>query len=78
MSDENGQKIGPMLKFERMRSGLSQAEISQKAGLTQSTVSRLETGGSDFKIQTLARYVDALGKKLNLIAKDAVGNMRYE
>lgn len=71
MSDENGQKIGPLLQLERVRSGLSQAEISRKAGLTQSTVSRLETGGSDFKIGTLERYADALGKKLNLIAKDA-------
>ena len=70
MNDANEQKIGPMLKFERMRSGLSQAKISQNSGLTQSTVSRLENGDSDFRLDTLERYVGALGKKLNLISKD--------
>jgi micrococcal nuclease len=71
MSEESRQIIGPLLKMERQKSGLSQAEVAQKAGLTQATVSRLENGDSDFRIATLEGYVDALGKKLNLIAKDA-------
>ena len=71
MNDENGQDIGPLLRFERVRSGVSQAKISRDSGLTQSTVSRLESGDSNFRIATLERYVSALGKKLNLISKDA-------
>ncbi len=71
MSDELGHRIGPLLKFERVRSGLSQAKVSRDSGLTQSTMSRLENGDSNFRIATLESYVSALGQKLNLISKDA-------
>ncbi len=71
MSAENRQKIGHLLKMERRKAGISQDDIALKAGLTQSTISRLESGESDFRIGTLESYVDALGKKLNLISKDA-------
>ena len=71
MKDENVQKIGPFLKRERVMAGVSQDEVAVKTGLAQSTLSRLESGDSDFRIATLERYVSALGKKLNLISKDA-------
>jgi len=71
MSDGNAHKIGPLLKLERRKSGMSQRETALKSGLTQSTVSLLESGDSNFRISTLEHYVDAIGKKLNLIAKDA-------
>lgn len=71
MSEENGQKIGELLKFERRKSGMSQGEICARSGLAQPTVSQLETGDSNFKIGTLEQYIDALGMKLNLISKDA-------
>ncbi len=68
---ENRHKIGPLLTLERRKSGMSQRETALKSGLTQSTISLLETGDSNFRISTLENYVDAVGKKLNLIAKDA-------
>ena len=71
MNEESRQKIGPLLKMERRKSGLSQHDISLKSGMTQATVSRMESGDLDFRISTLENYVDALGKKLNLISKDA-------
>ena len=71
MSEKKAQRIGPLLKLERKKSGISQREIAQKSGLTQSTVSHLESEGSNCRISTFESYVDALGKKLNLISKDA-------
>jgi micrococcal nuclease len=71
MSDQNRDKIGPLLKMERRKAGFSQAKISQKTGITQATISNLERGDLNFRIDTLESYVDALGKKLNLISKDA-------
>ena len=65
------QNIGQLLKKEREKAGLSQSGVSLKSGLTQSTVSRLENGDSNFRIGTLESYMEALGKKLNLISKDA-------
>ncbi len=71
MGGQTTQKIGPLLKLERRKAGVSQGEIALRAGLTQTTVSHLESGDSNFKIDTMESYVDALGLKLNLIAKDA-------
>ncbi len=69
--NENSRGIGLLLKFERRKAGWSQSEIAKKSGLTQSTISLLENGDSNFRIRTFEQYVSALGKKLNLISKDA-------
>ncbi len=71
MSEKTGHKIGPLLQFERRKSGMNQHDVCAKSGLSQSTVSNLETGDSNFRIDTLERYLDALGKRLNLVSKDA-------
>ncbi|GEM_PF-251984 len=71
MMGKNTHEIGPLLKLERRKSGLSQRKVALKSGLTQTTVCHLESGGLDFRISTLQQYVDAIGKKLNLISKDA-------
>ena len=71
MSEGKAQNIGPFLKKEREKAGISQGDIAAKSGLTQATVSRLENGDSNFHIGTLETYLAALGKKLNLISKDA-------
>ncbi len=71
MSEQTTHKIGSLLKMERGKIGMSQGAVAIGAGLTQTTVSRLESGDSNFTINTLGRYVDTLGLKLNLIAKDA-------
>ena len=65
------EKTGPLLKFERKKAGMSQGAVAKKAGLTQTTISHMESGESNFTVETLERYVDALGLKLNLITKDA-------
>jgi len=59
MSVDKRQKIGSLLKLERRKTGLSQDKIARKSGLTQTTVSHLESGDSDFRIKTLESYVDA-------------------
>jgi len=71
MSGEDRQKIGSLLKMERLKTGLSQGDVALKSGITQATISRLEGGDLNFRIGTLESYVNAQGKKLNLISKDA-------
>lgn len=71
MSEQVMQKIGVLLKLERSKAGLSQGEVAARSGLTQTTVSHIESGDANFRIDTLESYADALGLKLNLIAKDA-------
>ncbi len=71
MDGKNSDQIGPLLKVERRKAGLSQDDVSLTSGITQATISHLESGDLNFRIGTLERYLGALGKKLNLIAKDA-------
>jgi len=71
MSSKNIKTLGAMLKLERKKAGISQRDIAQKSGITQSTISHLESGDSNCRIDTLERYTNAIGKKLNLISKDA-------
>lgn len=47
-------------KAARLRSGLTQSGLAEKAGVTQSTISRIEAGQSP-GITTLAAIAKALG-----------------
>ena len=71
MNTNEIQKIGPMLQMERKKAGISQSDIVEKTGIAQSTISRRENGDSNFLIATLERHISAMGKKINLISKDA-------
>lgn len=46
---------------ERARRGLSQAELGERIGISQSAVARIESGDRDPRISTLGRYAHALG-----------------
>jgi len=45
--------------MERRKAGISQDKVALKSGITQATISRLESGGLNFRIGTLESYVDA-------------------
>lgn len=45
----------------RHRAGLTQAEVAQRMGTSQSTIARLESGGRQPSMQTVQRYAKALG-----------------
>ena len=50
----------------RVESGLTQAEVAERAGTTQSAIARLERGGRPPKLDTLMRIADALDAELFL------------
>ena len=66
--DEEAAKkeIWLQLAEARIEAGLTQAELAERLGTTQSQVSRMERQGEDISIGTLRRYVSALGKDLRL------------
>lgn len=51
---------------ERRRAGLSQTEVAERMGTSQSAVARLETGGVDVRLSTLERYADAVHRRLEV------------
>nr|WP_172135027.1 helix-turn-helix transcriptional regulator [Adlercreutzia sp. ZJ473] len=50
----------------RESSGLTQKELAARCGMTQSALSRLETGGSSPTVKTLQQLAKGLGKKLEI------------
>jgi DNA-binding XRE family transcriptional regulator len=48
----------------RVRAGLTQQELAQRMGTTQSTIARLERGGRSPNIKTLRRLAEVTGSQL--------------
>jgi transcriptional regulator with XRE-family HTH domain len=56
------------LMIQRAAHRLSQKEIADKIGCTQSRISKLETtNDADLRLGDLARYADALGLRVNIV-----------
>jgi DNA-binding XRE family transcriptional regulator len=50
----------------RMEAGLTQTELAERIGTTQSAVARLEGGGVSPSLSTLRRYAEATGARLQV------------
>lgn len=62
-----GLDLGQLIHDLRVESGLSQRELAERMGTTQSVVSRLEEGGgARNRVDTLARVATALDRHLVL------------
>ena len=61
-----------MLKAERVKQGLSLADIQARTGMERSTLSRLENQEeANPTVNTLTRYAEAIGKKVFVVLADA-------
>jgi DNA-binding XRE family transcriptional regulator len=64
-ADELLKEVIEKLKAERERQGLSLADVTERTGMDRSALSKLETGQRpNPTIETLARYAQAVGKRL--------------
>ena len=59
-------ELGAKVRLRREEAGLSQRELAERIGTTQSAIARLESGGVLPTIATLARIADALGNDLKV------------
>ena len=68
--------IAEAVAARRVARGLSQRELAQRVGTTQSAIARLESGGRPPRIDTLLRIADALDCDLHvdLIPRDPGGD----
>lgn len=57
-----------LVRNARKQSGLTQAELAERAGMTQSVIARLERGGGNPTFLTLERVLHAAGHRLELSA----------
>ncbi|WP_326825450.1 helix-turn-helix domain-containing protein [Streptosporangium sp. NBC_01639] len=61
--------LGQQVYSRRVELGLSQAELAERAGMTQPQVSRLETGGVTPTLALLRRLAGALDAELSVVFK---------
>ena len=50
----------------RNEEGLTQKELSERSGIAQGDISKLENGNANPSIRTLQRLANAMGKKLQI------------
>jgi predicted transcriptional regulator len=61
---ERRQSLSGQLTAMRHQIGLSQTEVAQLMGTSQSAVARFEAGDLDVRLSTIERYTNALGVQL--------------
>jgi UDP-N-acetylglucosamine 1-carboxyvinyltransferase len=58
-----------LIRQARTDAAMTQADLASRAGLSQSAIARLERGGSNPTISTLANVIAATGHRLSLSAQ---------
>lgn len=71
------EKIGSLILKIRQNRGLTQAEFAKKLNTSQSAINRIEHGGQNLSLETLARISDVLNKQIINVSNDSV-NLRIE
>jgi UDP-N-acetylglucosamine 1-carboxyvinyltransferase len=62
-------RFGQLIKLLRLESGLSQRQLAERVGSTQSAIARMEAGGSQPKLATLKKLAEALDRDLHLYVR---------
>ena len=64
---------GATIRKAREKAGLSQAELAERMGTTQSAVARLESSRSNPRVATLDRAVAATGQRVHVAVEPGLG-----
>lgn len=64
IADDMILEVGLQMMREELQ--LSQKQVAEVMGVSQPAITKLEQRGSDLKLTTLKRYVEAMGGKLSL------------
>ena len=65
-------QLGEQIKSARQQAGISQHELSDRAGLPQSHISKVENAGVDLRVSSLAKLAHALDYELVLVPRRAL------
>ncbi len=71
----NENQIGQVIRRTRKQQGISQAELGEKCGLRQATISLIESGNPAMKIQTLLSVLVALDLELTIGPREKISNI---
>ncbi|WP_020599874.1 helix-turn-helix domain-containing protein [Spirosoma panaciterrae] len=59
------QKIGQQIREARKAKGLTQKELGEKLGVSESTVNQYESGKQNLTVDTITKIAEALGVKFS-------------
>ena len=62
-----------IIRFARLRAGLTQEELAAKAGISQPALARIEAGRVRPRIDTIERLLDACGMSLEAVPRAGDG-----
>jgi len=74
---EYQQKVGELIAQIRGQKGLTQKELADKLGTSQSAINRIEAGKQNVTLEMLARISDVLNKELISLSSDTM-SLRVE
>jgi HTH-type transcriptional regulator / antitoxin HipB len=64
------EELGDLIKQIRKRKGLTQKELSQRMGISDSAVNKYESGKENPTLHTLRKIAAALGVELEITFRD--------
>ncbi len=67
MTIRDAKQLGAALQRERKRQGLTQAQLAEKAGVRQQTISAVEGGKPRSELQVIFDIITALGLEMTLV-----------
>ena len=73
MSIKQRGRPGRYLRHARRKSGFTQAELAERAGVPQSVIGRIESGASMPRFDTMDRLLNACGFALELETRAGAG-----
>ncbi|MGH9390373.1 MAG: helix-turn-helix domain-containing protein [Vicinamibacteria bacterium] len=62
-----------LLRYARAKAGLSQRELGRRAGVTQTSISRIEEGKTSPRFDTLERLLSTCGFEVEPVPRPGVG-----
>lgn len=67
--ESDRERIGARIAELRKAKGLTQAQLAEKTGFSQSNIGRIETGRYSVGLDVLAKIADALGATVELVTE---------
>ncbi len=72
------EQLGAVVRRERRKRGLTQAELGRKIGLRQATISKLEKGEPATQLRTLLDALTALGLQVIITEREKASKKDIE
>ena len=64
IKDKYLQKIGNLIAENRQKQGLTQTQLAEAIGTSQSAINRIENGGQNISIEMIARISEVLNNNI--------------